>query len=129
MRTYLLDEQSAFSDWRYVFAATDINGWTANDYVVVGITPEAATWDDYGMFQSTFTPFATVKPFMTWSSDDGSNYVTLTDPNTIDIQIPGTQMQRLGVGTVNVGISLRRKDTGSQQTLVSARLPLVYTVV
>lgn len=126
---------SSTGDWRfpYVLKVPGIDGWNpAVDQVVIGMTPDTVSWDDYGYRQRSFPPGSRsyeAAPFWQASSDDGTGVVKLVDPNLIDIVVPYPVMQQLGPGGVNVGLSLRNKETGARTTLLTGRLPLTWGVI
>ena len=119
---------SATSDWRmpYKLLVPGINGWDVVDQVVLGMSPDHVSWDDYGYRQRSFPPDGNNwAPFFQAASDDGSGVVALVDPNLIDVLVPYNTMRQLGPGGVNVEIQYRQKDIGSRSTLMLGRLMLV----
>jgi hypothetical protein len=134
MKRVMFEEASAQADWRfpYQIIAPGMDWDEEVDEVVLGMTPDYASWDDYGFRQRSF-PMATADnwaaPFYQASSDDSSGVVTLIDPNLIDIAVPYTVMRQLGPGGCNVGVSYRNKLTGQRSTLISGRLPIYDGVI
>jgi hypothetical protein len=126
---------SSTAAWRfpYVLLVPGITAWDPQvDEVVIGMTPDAVEWDDYGRRSRGFPPGSgswDTAPFWRASSDDGDGVVTLVDPNKIDIVVPHTVMQQLGPGGVQIGIQYRTKDSGERATLLVGRLPLIWGVV
>jgi hypothetical protein len=125
---------SAGADWvfPYRLLVPGINGWDkAVDLVVLGMSPDAVSWDDYGLRSRSFpdAPGYDTAPFYQASSDDGSGVVSLLDPNLISIVVPHNAIRQMGPGGVNVGIQYRQKDTGSRAQLLIGRLPLVAGVL
>lgn len=125
---------SATADWRfpYKLLVPGITKWDpAIDQVVLGMSPDFVQWDDYGLRTREFpaAPGYDTAPFFQASSDDGSNVVTLVDPNLIDIVVPFNVIRQMGPGSVNVGVQYRQKDIASRATLIIGRLPLVAGVI
>ena len=121
---------SATSDWHmpYKLVVPGLSGWDETvDEVVLGMSPDFVSWDDYGYRQRSFPPYGNTNnyaPFYQASSDDGTGVVQLLDPNLIDILVPYNTMRQLGPGGVNVEIQYRQKDIGSRSTLLLGRLAL-----
>jgi hypothetical protein len=125
---------SATADWvfPYKLLVPGINGWNKSlDLIVLGMSPDYASWDDYGQRSRIFpaAPSYDTAPFFQASSDDGSDVITLVDPNLISIVVPYNTIRQLGPGGVDVGVQYRQKDTGARATLLIGRLPLVAGVI
>jgi len=122
---------STTSDWRmpYKLLVPEIYGWDEEtDQVVIAMSPDYVSWDDYGFRARSSPPYGNVNgypPYWQASSDDDSGIVTLVDPNQINVLVPYGTMRQMGPGGVNVEIQYRQKDTGSRSTLLLGRLPLV----
>lgn len=133
VKRVLFEEASSSSDWAfpYKLIIPDMIWDTNRDQVVLGMSPDAVTWDDYGIRSRTFPPTSTsdTAPWFQAASDDGSGVVTLLPPNLIDILVPWNTIRMIGPGTVNVGVQYRDKLTGARRSLLSGRLPLVDTVI
>lgn len=133
MKRVMFEDQSTTEDWRYDYQllAPPQAAWGPDDTVVVGLSPMAITWDDYGIRSRTFPPASadTPAPWFQASSRDGSGIVVLQDPNIISIVVPWNQMRMMGPGSVNVGLSLRNELTGSRTTLLIGNLPLYDGVI
>ena len=132
IRQVMFEEASASSDWRlpYQLIVPQVNGWTEDDEVVLGMSPDYLEWDDYGLRSRTFPPSPSdySAPWFQTSSRNDDGVITLVDPNLIDILVPWNRMRTMGPGTVNVGISYRN-TAGRRTNLLSGRLPLMHTVV
>jgi hypothetical protein len=128
------EEASASADWRfpYQLIVPGVNGWDPlKDEVVLGMSPDAITWDDYGLRSRVFptpAPDNWSAPFFFASSNDGTGTITLVNPNLIDIVVAWGRIRQMGPGVVNVGIQYRN-SAGARTSLLSGRLPLVDTVV
>jgi hypothetical protein len=125
---------SATADWvfPYRLLVPGINGWDKTvDLVVLGMSPDYVSWDDYGLRSRTFptAPGYDTAPFFQATSDDGTGVVTLLDPNLISITVPYNTIRQLGPGGVDVGVQYRDKVAGSRATLLIGRLPLVAGVI
>jgi hypothetical protein len=93
--------------------------WTEDDRVDVGLTPDHGGWDDYGFHQNNGS-----RPLWSDSSDSGSGVVTLVDPASVNIVVPAYVFDRLGPGTINVGVRYINKVTNASASLLVGRLPL-----
>ena len=126
---------STTSAWRfpYTLLVPGINGWKPEvDRVVLGMTPDAISWNDYGLHSRAFPPGTgtyDAAPYYQASSDDGTGVITLVDPNVISIVVPHNVMRTLGPGGVNVAVQYRTKDTDERATLLIGRLPLIWGVI
>lgn len=134
IKRVLFEEASASSDWRFPYRliVPQMTAWDAEvDEVVLGMSPDAITWDDYGIRSRTFPPATTdsVTPWFQASSRTDDGVITLVDPNGIDIVVPWNTMRMLGPGMINVGVQYRNTLTGSRTALISGRLPLHDTVI
>jgi hypothetical protein len=133
IKRVMFEEASASSDWRFPYRLV-VPGMTAwdplTDEVVLGMSPDAVTWDDYGIRSRTFPPASNNwAPWFQASSRDASGVVVLVDPNLIDIVVPWNTIRSLGVGMIDVGVQYRNQLTGARTSLVSGRLPLQDTVI
>ena len=134
LKQVMFETASATEDWRlpYRLIVPGVNGWDpAVDEVVLGMSPDQVTWDDYGSRTRTFPPTGTsdTSPWFYASSQDGTGTVALIDPNLIDIVVPWNIMRSMGIGSIAVGIQLRNQVTGSRTNLLTGRLPLADGVV
>jgi hypothetical protein len=133
IKRVLFEEASASSDWRFPYRLL-VPGHTAwdplVDEVVLGMSPDVVTWDDYGIRSRTFPPASSdsVAPWFQASSNDGSGVVTLVNPNGIDIVVPWNAIRMMGPGMINVGVQYRNAS-GARTALISGRLPLQDTVI
>src|SRR6188768_920131 len=98
MRGYNFPPATDTGDWRAPFyvATNDVFvTWHDDDEILVGLSPEAISWEDYGPHRTSYPPgrTATNAPFFRASSKDGSGYVTLVNPGLIDILIPASIMR------------------------------------
>jgi len=121
---------AAGDDWGlpYKLLVPGMAGWDhGNDEVVLSMSPDYVSWDDYGFRQRTFpiSPGSETAPFYQASSDDGSGTIALVDPNVIDILVTSNVMRQMGPGVVSVSIQYRQKDSLRRSTLLLGRLPLV----
>lgn len=119
-------------DWRMpvTLDATRLLGsepWEATDVVELHLSPDHATWDDYGQRRLDNPPASEriPAPFFATRSDDGRGIVTLAQPSTIVVVVPAWAIASLGIGTVNVGIHYEDLSTGARTTLLAGRLPIV----
>jgi hypothetical protein len=125
MRPRSFQSISMWSDWSWAWTIFDHEGFPDEERVTLTITPDFVTWDDYGLHQKVFNE--TITPWAQYHSDDGTGYVTVTDPGSIDVWLPASVVRPMGPGVVNVGLSLTNSILGTRQTLVWGRLPLVDT--
>jgi hypothetical protein len=116
-----------YEDWTYSWYVTDVNGWEDEDQIRLTVNPEHIHWDDYGMHSRTFPTANMYTPWFTALSSDDTDYVTLTDPNIIELYVPYTTLQTFGPGIVNVGLQYIRTDTDRRRTVWYGRLPLLDT--
>lgn len=124
------------SDWRMPFTldASRVlgpNPWGPNDVVELNISPDHASWDDYGHRRYDAPPLdervGSSAAFST-RSDTGDGIVTLSEPATISILVPHWVIGGLGIGTVSVGIHYLRLVGGraiARETLLAGALPIV----
>jgi hypothetical protein len=135
VKRVLFEEASASSDWRFPYRLIipSMTGWDAEqDEVVIGMSPDHVSWDDYGFRSYGTAPGTGNENWAPWyqaSSRDDSGVVTLVDPNGIDIVVPYGSIRSMGVGMINVGVQYRNMLTGARNSLIAGRLPLVYTVI
>jgi hypothetical protein len=132
VKQVLFETAASGSDWRfpYKLAVPGLTAWDpVNDEIVLGMNPDGASWDDYGMRSREFPPSTQTitPPFMQFSSRDGDGVVVLVDPNLIDILVPWNRMRQLGPGGVAIEIQYRN-PTGSRQTLLTGRMSLIAGV-
>jgi hypothetical protein len=128
----MFEEASASSDWRFPYRliVPGMTAWSDDDTVVLGMSPDRISWDDYGWRSRVFPPHGhSATPWYQASSRDGSGVVTLVDPNGIDIRVPWTAIRSMGPGVINVGVQHRNEATGARTSLIAGRLPLVDTVL
>jgi hypothetical protein len=134
LKQVLFEPASSTSTWRYTYrlVAPNMEGWESDvDLVVLGMSPDAVTFDDYGLRSRTFPPASndSTAPWFQASSDDGSGVVTLLDPSTVDIIVPWNTIRWIGPGMINVGLQYRNKLTDERSTLLTGRLPLMDGVI
>jgi len=135
MRGFAFPPASDTGDWHAPFyvAANDtfITWHPPDDEILIGISPEAITWSDYGSHHRTYPPGRTAShaPYFRTSSNDGSGYVTLINPGLIDILIPASIMRGFGPGELNVGVRYARASDSRTSTLFLGRLPIIHGVV
>jgi hypothetical protein len=127
MKSVILDETATTEDW--VFSYQLLNqktAWSDEDEVVLAMSPDFVSWDDYGRRSRTFPPSSSdnVAPWFQASSRDDTGVVTLIDPNIVSIVVPWNQMRMMGPGGINVGLTLRREDPTSRTSLLVGRLPV-----
>lgn len=111
---------------------TELVTWhPPDDEIIIGMSPEAISWSDYGTHHRSYPPGrgASNAPYFQASSNDGSGYVTLVNPGLIDILIPGSVMRGFGPGEINVGIRFARASDQRTSTLIIGRLPILHGVV
>ena len=130
VKRIMFETVASTADWSFPYALV-MPGmvWDSEvDEVVLGLTPDYASWDDYGWRQRTFPPATAAyhtAPFYQASSDDDDGVVTLVGDNQIDIVVPYTTMQNIGPGGVNVSVAYRNKETDARQVLLLGRLPII----
>ncbi len=135
VRQVQFETASGTSDWYfpYKLIVPNMAGWDAErDEVVIGMSPDGITWDDYGIRSRVFPPLSGNNPATPWffaSSDDGSGVVTLVDPNRVEIIVPYGSIRMMSPGSVAVGVQYRNKLLDRRTTLVTGRLPLTDGVV
>ena len=134
VKRMMFETTASTGDWRFPFVLImPAMVWDSEvDEVVLGMTPDYASWDDYGWRQQTFPPATAAyhpAPFYQASSDDDDGVVTLVGDNQIDIIVPYTVMRNLGPGSVSVSVAYRNKDTDARTVLVLGRLPIVDGVI
>lgn len=133
LKQVMFETASSTADWHFPYRLImpSIGGWdTEADQVVLGMSPDDVSWDDYGMHSRTFPPGDNSSaPWFQANSDDGSGVVTLIDPNVIDIVVPASRIRSMGPGDVSVGIQYRNKLNGARTTLLTGRLPLAHGVI
>ena len=134
MRGFNFPPATDSGDWHapfYVAANDEYVTWTDDDEVLVGISPDAITWSDYGPHYRSYPPGRTAAnpPYFRASSNDGSGYVTLINPGLVDIFIPASVMRGFGPGEVNVGVRYSRASDQRTSTLFIGRLPILHGVV
>jgi hypothetical protein len=134
MRTGSFPPTSNTSDWNQPFYV-HINGgyveWSDDDTVIVGLSPDAISWEDYGHHRSSYPPgrAAMNPPYFRASSADSSGYVTLVSPGLVDIHIPASVMRQFPPGALNCGIRYERPSDSRTSTLFAGRLPILNGVV
>lgn len=135
LKEVIFETASSTGDWRfpYQILAPVEGGWDpAIDQIVLGMTPDHISWDDYGQRSRSFPPNSgayDTSPWFQASSDDGSGVITIVPPNLIDINVPANRIRSMGPGSVAVGLQYRNKATGARTTLLSGRLPLADGVI
>lgn len=135
LKQVMFDTASSTSDWRFPYRIIVPNmDWDPIvDQVIIGMTPDAVGFDDYGWHSRYFPPASSGNdswaPWFQANSDDGSGIVVLVDPNLVDIVVPWNHIRTMGPGSVAVGVQYRNKTTGSRTTLVAGRLPLSDGVI
>lgn len=134
VRQVQFETASVTADWvfPYLLIVPGINGWAPEqDEVVLGMSPDAVRWDDYGVHSRNFpiTDRAMNQPWFQASSDDDSGVVILVDPNRIEIVVPYNIVRSFGLGSIAVGVQYRNKLLGRRTTLLTGRLPLTDGVV
>jgi hypothetical protein len=135
MRGFNFPPTSNTADWHapfYVGANDDLVTWhPPDDEVILGMSPDALTWEDYGSHRVSSPPGRTASstPYFRTSSNDGSGYVMLRDRGLIDILIPASIMRGFGPGELNVGLRYARASDQRTSTLFVGRLPVIYGVV
>ena len=113
-------------------SSTDFITWhPPDDEILLGMSPEAISWEDYGSHHRNYPPgrTATNPPYFRASSNDASGYVTLINPGLIDILIPASIMRGFGPGEINIGIRYARASDQRTTTLLIGRLPILHGVV
>jgi len=136
MRGYNFPPATNTGDWRapfYIAANGElITWWPPDDEVIVGMSPEAINWSDYGSHSKSYPPGAganSVTPYFRASSNDGSGYVTLINPGLLDILIPASVMRGFGSSEINIGVRFARASDQRTSTLLIGRLPILHGVV
>lgn len=127
MKSVILDGTASTEDWSFLYQLLGQTvAWSAEDEVVLSMSPDYVAWDDYGRRSRTFPPASDsdVAPWFQASSRDGSGVVSLIDPNIVSIIVPWNRMRMMGPGGVNVGLSLRRELPTSRTSLLVGRLPV-----
>jgi hypothetical protein len=130
MRTGSFPPTTNTEDWDQPFYA-HANGmyleWSGDDEVIVGLSPDAISWEDYGHHRTSYPPgrAAMNPPYFRASSADGSGYVALISPGLVDIHIPASVMRQFAPGALNVGIRYQRPSDNRTKTLFSGRLPVI----
>ena len=131
IKRIMFEDASASSDWSFSYVIyPTIAGWAPEDEVILALSPDDVSWDDYGIRSRTFPPSNSwsTAPFFQASSRDGSGIVTLLDPSAVRLYVPYTTLRQVGPGTINVGLQYRN-DNGQRVSLLSGRLPLYDTVI
>lgn len=132
MRTGAFPAASSTADWHQPFYVKLAGGYAVwnppDDEVILGLSPDAISWDDYGARRSTFPPgrAASSPPFFRASSNDGRGYITLISPGLVDILIPASVMRGFPARELNVGIRYERASDGRTSSLFSGRLPIIH---
>ena len=131
IKRIMFEEASASSDWSFSYVIhPTIAGWAPEDEVILALSPDAVTWDDYGIRSRTFPPSNSwsTAPYFQTSSRNSDGVVTLVDPSAVRLYVPYTVLRQVGPGTINVGLQYRN-DSGQRISLLSGRLPLYDTVI
>lgn len=135
MRGYHFAPTTNSGDWHAPFYVAANGEWVtwdlADDEVLLGMSPDAISWEDYGSHRTTYPPgrSSAPAPYFRASSNDSSGYVSLVNPGLIDILIPGSVMRGFGPGELNVGLRYARASDGRTSSLFLGRLPVVHGVV
>jgi hypothetical protein len=132
IKRIMFEETSASNDWSFSYVIVpSIAGWVPEeDEVILALSPESVTWDDYGIRTRSFPPADSWSnaPWFQASSRDSSGIVTLLDPSAVRLYVPWNVLRQVGPGTINVGLQYRN-DAGQRIHLLSGRLPLYDTVI
>jgi len=135
MRGFAFAATTNTSDWHqpfYVYAnGAYLQWWPPDDQVILGMSPDAITWSDYGAHTIRYPAGRTTAnaPYFQASSNDGSGYVTLISPGLIDIMVPASVMRGFGPGELNVGMRFERASDSRTSTIFVGRLPVINGVV
>lgn len=146
MRGFHFPPTTTTSDWRAPFyiamsgtnyvpdevTATALVTWhPPDDEVILGMSPDTLTWEDYGSHRTSYPPGRATDnpPYFRASSNDGTGYVALVNPGLIDILVPASVMRGFGVGELNVGLRYARASDQRTSTLFVGRLPIIHGVV
>ena len=133
MRGFAFSPTSNTGAWHqpfYVLINNSYPEWdTPDDEVLLGISPDALTWEDYGAHYRNYPPANNAAPYIYASSNDGSGYVTLISPGLIDVLIPASVMRGMPPGEVNVGLRYARASDGRTSSLFVGRLPVIHGIV
>jgi hypothetical protein len=134
MRGVALPPTTNTGDWHapfYVFVNDEYVDWDIDDEVLLGLSPDALTWEDYGRHYASYPPgrASNAAPYVRASSNDGSGYVTLISPGLIDVLLPASVMRGFPPGEINVGLRYARASDGRTSSLFLGRLPVLHGVV
>ena len=112
--------ETVFVDW-----------YPPDDEVLLGMSPDMLSWEDYGRHRQHYPPgrTQTAAPYFRASSNDGSGYISLISPGLIDILIPASVMRSFPQGEINVGVRYQRASDQRTSTLFIGRLPILHGVV
>lgn len=114
IKQVIFEEASATADWvwQYRLLQNGHEHWDSDEEIVLGMSPDYAAWDDYGIRSRSFPPTRNAAydtaPLFQASSADGTGVVILTDPNLIEIRVPYNVMRQMGPGSAHVSLSWRR---------------------
>jgi hypothetical protein len=127
MRTYAFAETGLSEDWRFAYKLASIDGWTVDDEIVLEMTPDYVSWDDYGFRSRSSIPTAALDaaPYLRISSADATGEIELIDPNVIQIVLPWNRVRQLGPGVTNVKLQYWNLATSSRLTILNGRLPIM----
>src|SRR6478752_6904148 len=113
VKQVVFEDTSSTQDWvwQYRLLQEGHEIWNDDEEIVLGMSPDYAAWDDYGVRSRSFPLVSHAydsAPFFQASSVDGTGVVLLTDPNLIEIRVPYNVMRQMGPGTCHVSLSWRR---------------------